>query len=194
MGTFPSSMVFFAIHGVLYPASIVTNSTVYLRVTSSYNLSHATLSWTFPAVTSAASINPLPSQAVWASYANCRSCSPFTNIPLSGSVVDAVFSAFFRLPGDGGSLLSVSSSSSSIGFFPKASRSALTSLRSCPEYTFAVFRTCSFWNFFLFALALICVPSMKTVLGSTIRLLSALLRICSKISVVSSSGKRLQKA
>jgi hypothetical protein len=35
---------------------------------------------------------------------------------------------------------------------------------------------------------------INTVLGSTIRLFSALLRICSKLSAVNSSGKRLQKA
>lgn len=35
---------------------------------------------------------------------------------------------------------------------------------------------------------------MNTALGSSIRLFSALLRMCSKISVVNSSGNRLQKA
>lgn len=50
------------------------------------------LSCTLPAVTSTPNTNPLLSQAVCASYANCRSCSPFTNIPLSGSVVETVFS------------------------------------------------------------------------------------------------------
>ena len=46
-------------------------------VTSSYTASHAVLSWTFPAVTSTPRTNPLLSQTVCASYANCRSCSPF---------------------------------------------------------------------------------------------------------------------
>ena len=44
---------------------------------------------------------------------------------------------------------------------------------------------------FLFALALICVPSMKTTPGSTIRLFIALFRMCSKISSVSSGGNLL---
>ena len=53
-----------------------------------------------------------------------------TNIPLSGSVVDTVFSV---VPPPAGFCGSLSSSSSSMGFFPNFSRSAFTSLRSCPE-------------------------------------------------------------
>lgn len=41
---------------------------------------------------------------------------------------------------------------------------------------------------------LFCVPSIKIMLGSTIRLFSALFKICAKISSLSSGGKRLQKA
>ena len=69
-------------------------------------------------------------QTVCASYANCRSCSPFTNIPQSGSVVETVFSAVSPPLGSCGSLSS--SSSASIGFFPSFSRSALTSRRHSP--------------------------------------------------------------
>ena len=47
---------------------------------------------------------------------------------------------------------------------------------------------------FLFADALMCVPSMKITLGSTIRLFIALFNIFSDISVESSAGNRLQNA
>ena len=50
--------------GVLYPAFIVTNCTSNLPVTSSYSLSHATLPWMFPAVTSTPNTKPCLSQAV----------------------------------------------------------------------------------------------------------------------------------
>ena len=93
MGILLCSRTFFAIQGVLYPASIVTNLTSgKLFVTWSYTASHAALSLTFPAVTSTPNTKPCLSQAVCASYANCRSCAPFTNIPQSGSVLDTVFS------------------------------------------------------------------------------------------------------
>ena len=46
----------------------------------------------------------------------------------------------------------------------------------------------------LFALALMWVPSMNMMLGSTMRLLSALLRMCSKISSLNSGGNLLQNA
>jgi len=49
-------------------------------------------------------------------------------------------------------------------------------------------------GYHLFAFALMCVPSMKTIVGSSIRLFSALFRICAKISSVSSVGNLLQKA
>ena len=190
MGILLCSRTFFAIQGVLYPASIVTNLTSgKLFVTWSYTASHAALSLTFPAVTSTPNTKPCLSQAVCASYANCRSCAPFTNIPQSGSVLDTVFST---VPPP--ELPLFSSSSSSLTFLPSFSRSSDTSLRSCSSYTFAALATCSFCNFFLFADALICVPSIKIMLGSTIRLFSALFKICAKISSLSSGGKRLQKA
>ena len=81
-----------------------------------------------------------------------------------------------------------------VDFLAQFFRSSDTSLRSCSSYTFAALATCSFRNFFLFADALICVPSIKIMLGSTIRLFSALFKICAKISSPSSGGKRLQKA
>ena len=87
-----------------------------------------------------------------------------------------------------------SSSSSSTGGFPSFDLSSFTSSRSRFAYTRAAFATCSFWYFFLFALALMCVPSMDTMLLSTIRLFSALFRICSKISAASSSGNLRQNA
>ena len=187
MGILLSSSVFFAIHGVLYPASITMNcASSNLPVTLSYTASHATLSLTLPAVTSTASTIPFLSQAVCASYANCRSCSPFTNMPQSGSVVETVFSA---VPPPLGS-----SSLSSIGGLPSSALSAFTSFRSCSSYIFAVLATCSFWNFFLFALAFICVPSMNTALGSTARLFIALFSMCSNISAGSSEGNLLQNA
>lgn len=146
MGILLCSRTFFAIQGVLYPASIVTNSTSEnFSVTWSYTASHATLSLTFPAVTSTPNTIPCLSQAVCASYANCRSCAPFTNIPQSGSVLDTVFST---VPPP--ELPLFSSSSSSLTFLPSFSRSSDTSLRSCSSYTFAALATCSFWNFFLF--------------------------------------------
>lgn len=76
----------------IYIMMIELNCTLCLCVISSYSLSHATLSCTLPAVTSTPNTKPLLSHAVCASYANCLSCSPFTNIPLSGSVVETVFS------------------------------------------------------------------------------------------------------
>ena len=85
-----------------------------------------------------------------------------------------------------------SSSSSSLTFLPSFSRSSDTSLRSCSSYTFAALATCSFWNFFLFADALICVPSIKIMLGSTIRLFSALFKICAKF-LHSAPGKAFAK-
>ena len=87
-----------------------------------------------------------------------------------------------------------SSSSSSTGGFPNFALSSFTSSRRRFAYTRAAFATCSFWYFFLFALALICVPSMNIMLLSTIWLFSALFRICSNISVASSSGNRRQNA
>ena len=164
MGILLSSRTFFAIQGVLYPASIVTNLTSgKMFVTWSYTASHATLSLTFPAVTSTPNTIPCLSQTVCASYANCCSCTPFTNIPQSGSVFDTVFSTVpppVQLP---------EFSSSSLSFFPRFRRSSATSLRSCSPYTFAVLAACSFWNFFLFADALMWVPSIKIILGSTMR-------------------------
>lgn len=59
--------VFFAIHGVLYPTSMETNSTSNLLVTSSYTLSHATLPWIFTAVTFTPRTKPLLSQVICAS-------------------------------------------------------------------------------------------------------------------------------
>ena len=56
----------------------------------SYTASHSTLSLTFPAVTSTPNTIPCLSQAVCASYANCRACVPFTNIPRSGSVLGCI--------------------------------------------------------------------------------------------------------
>ena len=49
-------------------------------------------------------------------------------------------------------------------------------------------------TFYTVSFALMCVPSIKTTLGSTIRLFKALFKIWSKISTLSSAGKRLQNA
>ena len=116
MGILLCSRTFFAIQGVLYPASIVTNLTSgKLFVTWSYAASHATPSLTFPAVTSTPNTKPCLSQAVCASYANCRSCAPFT-----GSVLDTVFST---VPPP--ELPLFSSSSSSLTFLPSCFRSSI---------------------------------------------------------------------
>ena len=106
--------------------TVVTPGNVF--VTLSYTSSKATLSWTFPGVTTVSSTKPWLSQAVWASYANCRSWLPFTNKPQSGSVtlfVTICALSFFRLASFFLDVLSLrffggfgGSSSSSKGFFP----------------------------------------------------------------------------
>ena len=190
MGILLCSRTFFEIQGVLYPASIVTNSTsenfsVYGCISDSY----ATLSLTFPAVTSTPNTIPCLSQAVCASYANCRSCAPFTNIPQSGSVLDTVSNC--------------SSSGTSLIFVIIVIVDLLTQFFSFLGYLFAklflgtpsrLWRPVPSETSFLFADALIWVPSIKIMLGSTIRLFSALFKICAKISSPSSGRKRLQKA
>ena len=190
MGILLCSRTFFAIQGVLYPASIVTNLTSgKLFVTWSYTASHAALSLTFPAVTSTPNTKPCLSQAVCASYANCRSCAPFTNIPQSGSVLDTVFST---VPPP--ELPLFSSSSSSLTFLPSCFRSSDTSLRSCSSYTFAALATCSFCNFFLFADALICVPSIKNHAWVYHPVVQCFVQNMCKNFFTQLRGKRLQKA
>ena len=67
-GMRPSSIILFAIQGVLYAESAATVSTSgNLSVTFSYTASKATLSWTLPAVTSASRTKPLQSHAACAS-------------------------------------------------------------------------------------------------------------------------------
>ena len=120
-------------------------------------------------------IYPCLSHAVCASYANCLLWSPFTKSPLSGSVTlwvtvfiflrraNFFFDVFlFGFEGLGGSLLL---SSSSKGFLPCSSRSALTSSIGYFAYLFDATGTSACIFFLLFAFALMCVPSMKTAVG-----------------------------
>ena len=165
MGILLCSRTFFAIQGVLYPASIVTNLTSgKLFVTWSYTASHAALSLTFPAVTSTPNTKPCLSQAVCASYANCRSCAPFTNIPQSGSVLDTVFST---VPPP--ELPLFSSSSSSLTFLPSFFVPRRPLYEAAPRTPSRPWRPVPSGTSFLFADALICVPSIKIMLGSTMR-------------------------
>ena len=144
-------------------------------VTFPYTSSKATLSWTFPGVTTVSSTKPFLPQAVCASYANCRLWSPlyeqaavrisyaFGNharlVLLSSCQLLPRCIIFAFLGAVGGSSLS------SKRFFPWASRSALTSSINSFAWCFETAGIVALTCFFVLALALMWVPSMKTALG-----------------------------
>ena len=189
MGILLSSSVFFA-----YPRRLIPPRPLSMNCASSnlpvallYTASHATLSLTLPAVTSTASTIPFLSQAVllhMQTAVHARLLRTFRNPGLS-----------LRLPFSAVPLPLGSSSSSSIGALSNSALflHLLLSVAAL-HISLLFFATCSFWNFFLFALAFICVPSMNTALGSTARLFIALFSMCSNISAGSSEGNLLQNA
>ncbi len=127
-------------------------------VTWSYTASHATLSLTFPAVTSTQY-----NQAVCAGQYVLRTQTAAHVPPYKHSAVRVGFGHRF---------LNRSSSGTSLIFviivivdsYPVFLVPRIPLCEACSSYTFAALATCSFWNFFLFADALICVPSIKSCL------------------------------